>query len=109
MFGKKDDGPLCGFDKRPCIKERCVQWVHIRGKHPQTGAAVDMPDCSFKWLPVLLIENAQETRQAAAAVESQRNAVAGIAIAAVAEVVERMAASSPALQGDARGRLGRPN
>jgi hypothetical protein len=65
-------------------------WVHIRGKHPQSGADMDMPDCSLKWLPILLIENAQEVRQAAAAVESQRNAVASVAIAAVAEVVDRI-------------------
>lgn len=51
-----------------------MQWVHIRGKNPQTGAEIDMPDCALKWLPVLLIENAQEVRQAAAAVESSRNA-----------------------------------
>lgn len=43
------------------------------GKHPQSGADMDMHDCSIKWLPVLLLENAKETRQAAGAVESLRN------------------------------------
>lgn len=48
-------------------------WTHIRGKHPQSEADVDMHDCSIRWLPVLLIENAKETRQGAAAVETLRN------------------------------------
>lgn len=48
-------------------------WTHVRGTHPQTGLEVDMHDCSVRWLPVLLIDNAKETRQAAAAIESSRN------------------------------------
>lgn len=48
-------------------------WTNIQGQHPQTGAQMDMPDCAIKWLPVLLIENSKETRQAAAAVETLRN------------------------------------
>lgn len=102
MFGRKDDGPLCGFDKKPCLKERCVQWVHLRGDHPQSGEALDLADCALKWLPILLIENAKEVRQTAAAVESQRNVVAGIAVAAAAEVIERASKSAPALPPAAR-------
>jgi hypothetical protein len=34
---------------------------------------MDFPDCAIKWIPVLLIENAQMERQTGAAVESFRN------------------------------------
>lgn len=71
MFSPKDD--TCPLLRAPCIEGKCKWWIHIRGKHPQSNAELDMPDCSIKWLPVLLIENAQEVRQAAAAVESTRN------------------------------------
>ncbi|SEO64642.1 hypothetical protein [Nitrosovibrio sp. Nv6] len=73
MFGSKKPETICPLLKGACIESRCVWWTQIRGKHPQTGADIDMPDCAIKWLPVLLIETSKETRQAAAAVESLRN------------------------------------
>jgi hypothetical protein len=45
------------------------------GMNPQTGQSVDQFDCSIKWLPLLLAENARSTRGAQAAVESMRNEV----------------------------------
>lgn len=48
-------------------------WVQIRGANPQTGQELDRWECSFALLPLLLIENTQQTRQAGAAVESLRN------------------------------------
>jgi hypothetical protein len=74
MFGNKtSEKPLCPLLNKPCIEKDCHWFTRIRGKHPQTEADIDMDDCSVKWLPVLLIENSKETRQAAAAVESMRN------------------------------------
>jgi hypothetical protein len=64
---------FCPLLKKACIEGRCKFWVHIRGKHPQSHAELDMPDCAIKWLPVLLLENAQQVRQAGAAIESARN------------------------------------
>lgn len=66
-------GEYCPLIQKKCIEDRCKFWVHIRGKHPQSTAELDFPDCSIKWLPVLLIENAQQVRQAGAAIESARN------------------------------------
>lgn len=66
-------GEFCPLIRKSCIESKCKWWVHIRGKHPQSGTELDMPDCAMKWLPVLLIENAQQVRQTAAAVESARN------------------------------------
>jgi len=73
MFNNKPKTPMCPLLKGACIESGCMFWTHVRGTHPQTGAEMDMPDCAVKWLPVLLIENSKETRQAAAAVESLRN------------------------------------
>lgn len=69
-------GELCPFLKKECVGHQCKMFVHLTGTNPQTGQPVDEFDCSLAWLPVLLIEGAKETRQAAAAIESFRNEVA---------------------------------
>ena len=70
-------GTFCPLLKEECIQFKCAFWTHVRGKHPQTSQELDEYDCAVKWLPVLLIEGAQQTRQAGAAIESLRNHVAG--------------------------------
>lgn len=54
----------------------CPKFVNIRGTDPQTGAPVDRHGCVDSFLPLLLIENAQMSRQTGAAIESFRNEVA---------------------------------
>ena len=68
---------FCPLIQGACKQFDCLFWIQLRGTHPQTGAEVDEYDCSVRWLPVLLIENAKEVRQGAAAIESFRNVVAG--------------------------------
>jgi hypothetical protein len=53
----------------------CPKFVSIRGRDPQTGADVDRAGCVDSFLPLLLIEGAQMSRQAGAAVESLRNEI----------------------------------
>lgn len=68
--------PATGFAKscREILAEcDCPKFVAIRGRDPQTGADVDRHGCVDSFLPLLLIENAQMSRQTAAAVESFRN------------------------------------
>lgn len=67
---------LCPLKNAPCIGLDCAWFTQLRGTHPNTGAEIDEWGCAVAWLPVLLIENAKETRQTAAAVESFRNVVA---------------------------------
>lgn len=50
--------------------------MKVAGTHPNTGAETEEWGCAMAWLPVLLIENAQQSRQTGAAVESFRNEVA---------------------------------
>ena len=66
----------CPLLKKKCIEHRCAWFTHLIGKDPQTGAQMDKWGCAVGWIPILLIENAQEVRQTAAAVESARNASA---------------------------------
>ena len=68
-------GTFCPLLKEDCIQFKCAFWTHVRGKHPQSNQELDEYDCAVRWLPVMLIENAQQTRQAGAAIESFRNQV----------------------------------
>ena len=67
--------PICPLLKKECLGDGCMFWTHVQGAHPQTGHPVDHFDCSIKWLPLLLVENARHVRGAQAAVESMRNEV----------------------------------
>lgn len=53
----------------------CPKFVSLKGKNPQTGADVESWGCVDAFLPLLLIEISQQTRQAGAATESFRNEV----------------------------------
>lgn len=66
---------ICPLVKKPCLENGCAFWTHVAGTHPQTGARIDQFDCSIKWLPMLLVENARSVKGAQAAVESMRNEV----------------------------------
>jgi len=72
--------PMMGGE--PCVEDgsirngelvACRFWVTVQGSNPQTGEVMNHKDCSFAWMPVLMIENSQQQRQTGAAVESFRN------------------------------------
>jgi hypothetical protein len=70
--------PATGFTRacREILAEcECPKFVSIKGTDPQTGAIVDRHGCVDSFLPLLLIENAQVSRQIGAAIESFRNEV----------------------------------
>lgn len=66
---------LCPFfkEKQEDVCHKCGFYTQVRGRNPQTGEEVDNWACSIEWLPMLLIENSQQSRQTGAAVESFRN------------------------------------
>jgi hypothetical protein len=66
-------GKFCPLIKKDCIGPQCSWFILVRGHHPQTGNEVDEWGCAVSWMPVLTIENSQQQRQTAAAVESFRN------------------------------------
>jgi len=67
----KDNCPLNKFN--PCKKFDCAWFIQIRGTNPQTGEEQDEFGCAIAYLPLLMIENSQQTRQAGASIESFRN------------------------------------
>jgi len=69
------EGIYCPLLKKDCITLKCAWFTQVRGTNPQTGKEVDEFQCAVKWLPMLMIEVAKETRQGAAATESFRNEV----------------------------------
>lgn len=66
-------GNFCPLMHKDCIGIQCSWFTQVRGTNPNTGQEVDEWGCAVTWLPVLLIENAQQSRQAGAAIESFRN------------------------------------
>jgi hypothetical protein len=66
-------GTYCPLIKEDCIGLKCSWFTQMRGTNPNTGKEIDEWGCAMTWLPVLLVENAQQSRQAGAAVESFRN------------------------------------
>lgn len=67
----KQNCPLDSFN--PCRQFDCAWFMKISGKNPNTGDPVEDWGCAMAWLPVLLVENAQQSRSTGAAVESFRN------------------------------------
>ena len=67
----KNQCPLNNFE--PCKQLECAWFLKISGTNPNTGEALDEWGCSIAWMPILLIENSQMTRQTGAANESFRN------------------------------------
>lgn len=70
--------PYTGFAKscRSVVAEcDCPKFTNVRGRDPQTGTEFDRWGCADGFLPMLLIENAQMSRQTGAAIESFRNEV----------------------------------
>lgn len=52
---------------------RCMWYTQVRGIHPQTGEEIDEWNCAMAWIPILTIDNSQQSRATGAAVESFRN------------------------------------
>ena len=67
----KQNCPLNDFN--PCKQFDCAWFMKIQGKDPNSGKPLEDWGCAMAWMPVLLIENAQQSRSTGAAVESFRN------------------------------------
>lgn len=67
----KNNCPLNNFE--PCKQLDCAWFVQMRGVDPNSGKEVDDYGCAIAWTPMLLVENASQSRQTGAAVESFRN------------------------------------
>lgn len=70
---KLEPGNFCPLIQADCKGIQCSWFTQVRGTNPNTGTDVDEWGCAVTWMPVLLIENAQQSRQSGAAIESFRN------------------------------------
>jgi len=93
MTGKPiaDKGETCPLHKVDVSKvcHKCAWYVLVRGKHPQSEQEIDAWGCSIAFMPLLMIEGAQQSRQTGAAVESFRNVVAEAGQQMVAALAQR--------------------
>ena len=64
---------FCPLIGKKCKEHKCKFWIQVMGKNPNTGQDVSEFNCAVSWLPMLLIEGSQQTRQAGSAIESFRN------------------------------------
>jgi hypothetical protein len=72
------------------VCHKCPWWTLVRGKNPQSEEMIDDWRCAIALLPMLLIENAQMTRQGTAAMETFRNGVVAGIIQAVDSAERRL-------------------
>lgn len=73
------NGTFCPLIKKDCVQLKCSWFTLLRGMNPNTGKEIDEWVCAVAALPMLQIEVAKEVRQGAAATESFRNEVVGVA------------------------------
>lgn len=88
----EDEGKWCPLIKENCVGRKCHFFIGLMGQNPNTGQPVNEYFCSIAALPMLLIENTQQVRQAGAAIESFRNNVERRADEAEQKTVEAIAA-----------------
>ena len=74
---RADEGTNCPLYQKDMseVCHKCAWWTRVIGKNPQTEEMIDDWKCAVALLPMLLVENAQMSRQTGAAVESFRNGV----------------------------------
>lgn len=100
------DGPThlwCPLWRKPMSKvcKTCPMWTLVRGVDSNSGKEIDRWNCALSFLPMLLIENSQMSRQTGAAVESFRNEVVRRSVVPAREI-EREAVNHfapPMIQG----------
>lgn len=61
-----------------CLKHECAKYVQVIGTNKNTGADMSEWKCSDAWLPLLLIDNTQESRISGATMDSLRNHVVNV-------------------------------
>jgi hypothetical protein len=84
------EGQVCPLHKQDVseVCHKCPWWTRIVGKNPQSEEIIDNWHCAIAVLPMLLVENAQVSRQTGAAVESMRNDVVASATEMVSTAIQ---------------------
>ena len=84
---RAEPGPICPLHRKDVSKvcHRCPWFVKLMGKNPQSEEMIENWSCAIATLPILLVENAQQSRQAGAAIESFRNNMVNGVMQAIGE------------------------
>ena len=85
-----NEGTICPLHKQDVseVCHKCPWWTRLIGKNPQSEEMMDGWQCAIAMLPMLLVENAQVSRQTGAAVETFRNGVVDGVVKAVGIAAE---------------------
>lgn len=76
----------------------CKRFIQVDGRNPMSGEHVSRWDCVDNWMPLLMIDNTQQVRQTAAAIESFRNEMVHLnGVAAVQHAVLKRPCDEPLL------------
>lgn len=67
---------LGGKVKKVHCDPECNWYCRLVGMDPQTGNPKDEFGCAIAWIPILLVENTNMSRENGAATESLRNLIA---------------------------------
>ena len=102
LFGKKDCKKLCPLLNKECIEHECMLWTKLIGEDPQSKKSYDQWSCAFVWLPVMMVENSQMSRQTGAITQQFRSEVHGAAKALGEESVRRREIEERRLEMDER-------
>ncbi len=71
---QREEGTYCPLIRKDCIEFKCKFWTKLVGQHPQiANQTIDQYDCSWKWMPILMIENTKESIGMSASIDSFRN------------------------------------
>jgi hypothetical protein len=83
-----NEGQVCPLHRKDVslVCHKCPWWTRLIGKNPQSEELIDNWHCAIAVLPMLLVENAQQSRQTGAAVETLRNGISENVIAGIAEI-----------------------
>lgn len=68
-------GDFCPLLKKSCIRHKCAWFIKVLGSNPQTGEELEHWGCAVEWLPLLLVENSQKTREVSGSVDALRKEV----------------------------------
>ena len=74
-------GLVCPFHRKDTSKvcHVCPLWTQVRGADPQSGREIDDWRCAMAWLPTLILDGSQQTRQTGASADKVATEVAKVA------------------------------
>lgn len=73
---EREEGEFCPLIGGDCVEFKCKFWIKLVGKHPQIEhQTIDHYDCTWRWIPILMIENTKEAIGVSSSLDSFRNSV----------------------------------